>query len=114
MDLTKYPSTELFMAKDVLIAPHPYCVTDRHVAVAADYHFGILNEGTIKDAEKKGARCGVRGCVLSYDKHEKVLVIQVASDKQLQDVPGLQDYLLSIKDMATKDGYVGFAFYQKK
>lgn len=31
--------------------PHPYCITPKHVEVAADYHSGYLNEEAIEDAE---------------------------------------------------------------
>ena len=49
---------------------------------------------------------------VTYKEHEQGLIIEVDDTRDLKDIDGLQDYLLSIKDMATKDGYAGFAFKQ--
>jgi hypothetical protein len=100
--------------------PHPYCITPKHVAVAADHHCGMLNEAAIEDAEKRGARCGTcremakrnRDSVLSYREHETntALFIQVPQDRNLNAVQGLHAYLLSIKALAESLGVTGFAF----
>lgn len=93
--------------------PHPYCITPKHVGVAADQFAGILGEAALEAAEKQGARCGMRDCHLPYSKHEsvKTLFIKVPNrPKDLNDVPGLHAYLLSIKEQAEGLGITGFAF----
>jgi hypothetical protein len=39
--------------------PHPYCITPKHVRVAADHHSGLLGTAAIEDAEQRGAKCGI-------------------------------------------------------
>src|SRR5579863_6173438 len=93
--------------------PHPYCIIPKHVAVAADDFGGMLGESAIEAAERMGVRCGMNGCNLPYRKHESqvtlVIVVPVGS-RDLNAVPGLHKYLLSIKDKATELGVRGFAF----
>lgn len=108
---SKYPTTVNIRPIDVLIAPHPFCITHHHVAYAHDHHCGML---TPEAVDESGAPCGVPGCQLKFSQHEKVLLLEVASNEDLKNVPGLHEYLLEIKEMATKDGYAGFAFKQKR
>jgi hypothetical protein len=52
----------LFKVHDITsvnFKPHPYCITPRHVEIAADYHSGMLNEAAIRDAEQRGVKCGM-------------------------------------------------------
>lgn len=108
--LLKYPSIPVAKVIDTIPVPHPYCITPKHLRADSMY----LNADTIRLAEKDGAHCGTRGCKLSYDEHKSALLIEINSDeKELKDVPGLQDYLLSINDMAIADGYAGYAFIKK-
>jgi len=51
---------------------------------------------------------------LKYDEHETALLVEVDDKRELKEVDGLNDYLLSIKGMCEGDGFVGFAFIQKK
>ena len=108
--LSKYPSTDHLRIKDTIGVPHPYCVTPKHVVEASDHFCGMLGKEAIRSAEQKGAKCGVKGCSLSYEGHEHALLIEVNHPGELKDVPGLQEFLLSIKEMTEKDGFVGFAF----
>ena len=112
--LKEYPKTDKFECIDTIGVPHPYCITPKHVAVAADHHSGILDDGAVEDAERRGAKCGVRGCNLGYREHETAILVQVDDDRELKDVPGLKEYLLSIKERAEADKVAGFAFKQKK
>ena len=112
--LKEYPKTDKFECIDTIGMPHPYCITPKHVAVASDYHSGRLDGYAIEDAERRGARCGVRNCNLSWDEHEQAILVQVDDHRELKDVPGLQEYLLSIKERAENDKIAGFAFIQKK
>ena len=105
--LSKYPKTELFRVKDTIGVPHPYCIGTRHVVEAADHFCGMLG--------KKGIRCAMKfkdggRCQLAYEQHETALLIEVNHPGELKDVPGLNEYLLSIKEMCIKDGFAGMAF----
>lgn len=99
---------------DVLTTPHPYCITPKHL----EYCNGILSEYSIEHAESMGAKCGVKGCNLSYKEHEKVLLVsckhplKVKSDKTDEEMinPELHEWLKAINDQVTKDGYAGYAF----
>ena len=119
------PQNVVFHLLDVrkITQPHPYCITPKHVHVAADYHGGMLNESAIEDAERRGAHCGMKEqghlspyksnfCNLSYKEHKTdiVLFIEVPQIKDLNEVPGLHAYLMSIKEQAEKLGVTGFAF----
>jgi hypothetical protein len=96
--------------------PHPYCIGTRHVAYAADHCGGRLNENAIERAEKDGAHCGVSGCYISYRDHKTThaLHIAITDNHDLNAVPGLHAYLLTIKDAATALGIDGFAFPTEK
>ena len=111
--LKSYPKTEQFEVIDTIGVPHPYCITSKHVAYAADHCHGMLNEEAIRKAEKvKGAHCDVKNCNLSYNEHEQALL--VACYKDIQKNEELHRYLLKIKDEAEKNGYAGFAFLDKR
>ena len=102
-----------FKVIDTIGVPHPYCIMPKHVSVAADHHSGILDEAAIIDAESRGAKCGTCKGKLSYKEHEQALL--VGCKLEIKDAAGmvcpeLHQYLLTIKDEATKNGYAGFAF----
>jgi hypothetical protein len=108
--LIKYPHTDIFRIKDTIPVPHPYCITPEHMQLDKMY----MNGDTIQEAEKIcGAKCGMEGCKLSYDEHKIALLVEVDHDGELQDVPGLQEYLFSINDMTIRDGFAGYAFIKK-
>ncbi|MFA5401259.1 MAG: hypothetical protein WC359_12500 [Dehalococcoidia bacterium] len=98
---------------DTIGVPHPYCIGSKLVAFAADRHNGILGEAAIEDAERHGIHCEIckekMGKPLSYAEHKQALVIE--SKVEIDPTPNeLKEYLLSIKEEAEKNGYVGFAF----
>jgi len=97
---------------ETVCLPHPYMIGSRHVGHAADHFGGRLGKEAIADAERKGIYCEWRGCQLSYDKHESQMTafIEVGQNRDLNAVPGLHAYLLSIKEQATQLGIDGFAF----
>ncbi len=115
-DLPQPPKSAVFRLSQVkqVFLPHPYCIGTKHVVVASDHFGGMLTEDTIRDAEKRGAKCSTcrRGEVLPYDEHESqvALYIEVPQNRDLNAVSGLHAYLLSIKEQATKSGIEGFAF----
>lgn len=100
--------------------PHPFCITPRHVAYAADHHSGMLTAEAIVASR---APCGIgrngspiRGeppCNLGYHEHTSEMAIFVAikgRPDNLNDVPGLYDWLMAAKPVAEKHGVAGFAF----
>lgn len=92
-----------FRIIDTLTVPHPYCITSNHLKYSEIY----LDEYAIKEAEKHGVKCGI--CNKTYSEHEKVLLVEC--DKDFDDGKDeLHSFLLSIKDKATKNGYIGFSF----
>jgi hypothetical protein len=90
------------------------------VAYAADHCGGRLTKEAIRAAEKEGAVCDI--ChksgdrILSSDEHGSALLVDVydKAGRELNDMQDLRDWLVSIKDQATKDGFVGFAFRKAK
>lgn len=111
-----YPQSEKgnFKIIDKIGVPHPYCITPKHVAYAADNWGGVLSTDAIRDAERHGARCDIccrAGKILTVDAHKQALLVECKID--IKPVPDeLQAWLLSIKEEATKNGYAGFAFIQ--
>lgn len=116
--LKKYPKTDKFEIVDTIAVPHPYCITAKHVQVASDHYSGILGEAAIEGAEKEGARCDIcrqNGQTLTYKMHKTALLVCVNDPgKELAEIEGLKEYLLSIKEMAEKDDMAGFAFVRKE
>lgn len=101
---------------DKISLPHPYCITPRHVAWAADHFGGSLSADAIRDAEKHGARCDIcaksnRG-ILPYDQHETqtTLFVKVPQNRDLNNIPGLHQYLFQNKQTFIDKGIGGFAF----
>jgi hypothetical protein len=101
-----------FYAVDTIGVPHPYCITAKHVEIAADHFSGILGEDTIQRAEKMGAKCGICKGKLSWKEHEQAALIQCEQPLEQGDKinPELQAYLLALKPLAEEAGLAGFAF----
>lgn len=105
-----------FEVIDTMPVPHPYCITQHHVRIAADEFSGMLGEGAIQEAERKGYMCDIckkNKLNLKYVDHKKALL--VSCKKELKNQVGVADkelieYLRKHKDVATKEGYDGFAF----
>lgn len=110
--LKSYPKTDILKVIDTIGVPHPYCITPKHVAYASDHFCGLLSKDAIIQSEKHGAKCGICHGKLSYEEHETALLVEVNHKAELKDVPGLKDYLLSIKAKCESDGFAGFAFKQ--
>jgi hypothetical protein len=89
--------------------PHPYCITPKHVGVAADHHGGILGESAIEDAEKRGATCGICKGELSFKEHEQALLIDCKVDPKSAEKE-VQEWLKSLLPEVEKNGYAGFTF----
>jgi hypothetical protein len=84
------------------------------VSKAADHFCGMLSKEAIIQAEKQGAVCEIckksEKTILSFDEHRTALVVKVTGVKDLNKDADIKPYLLSIKEIAEKDGFVGFAF----
>ena len=114
-DFDKYPKTDMFQIINNMGIPHTYCIGNKHLNHASKYFNGVLNTEVIKDLEKTGNHyCYVKGCSLSYAEHEIALIVEVNFDGDINDAPGLQEYLSSCLVQAQEDGATGFAFVQKK
>lgn len=107
----KYPDSACgnFRIKTTIGVPHPYCITPKHVAYAADHCGGMLGEDAIRESEKHGARCDICKGKLKYEEHEQALVVGCKVDPKDKPV-SLQEWLKAIAPIAEKNGYVGFAF----
>ncbi len=99
-----------------IVLPHPYCITPKHIEYSSKRHSMFLTADTIREAEKEGkAVCGIckeqGGQILSYDEHvsNKVLFVGVPNHN-LEDIPGLKEYLLKIKPVCEEMKIQGFAF----
>jgi hypothetical protein len=96
--------------------PHPYCITSRHVAIASARFGGMLNEATIREAEKQGAYCDICAKsgqdILSFEKHKNnlTLFILVPQNRDLNAVDGLGKFLFENKQKFIDAGIQGFAF----
>lgn len=97
-----------FKVIDSIGVPHPYCITPKHIAYAADHHYGMLNADSIRESEENGARCDICKGKLSYDEHKQALLISCKTE--IKDNKELKEYLLSLKDKVIQDNYAGFAF----
>ncbi len=104
--IKKYPKTDLYEVVDTIGVPHAYTIGADHVADAADNHGGRLGEETMRKIQ-----CAHRGCRLTFDQHEKALVVKCKTD--LKD-ERLREYLKSIAEMCSNDGFVGFVFIDGK
>ena len=112
-----YSKTDVFEVIDHIANPHPYMITPKHIVHASDNYSGILSKSAIEGLENMEGKgcCGVKDCCLTYGEHEKVLLVEVNSSKQLEDIKEeLETYLISIREKAEEAGYVGFAFKQKE
>jgi hypothetical protein len=106
-----------FFVCDTIGVPHPYCITDKHVTLAADNFSGILSKEAIENAEKHGAKCGICKGKLSFAQHEQALLVECRVDMKQEDGsanPELHAYLLKCKEMCEQDKYAGFAFLDRR
>ncbi len=102
-----------FRVVDIITTPHPYCITARHVVLAADHFRGILGKEAMKEADRLGIRCGVKDCYLLYEDHQTALLVDCDIEMKGEDgkaTPELYDYLLKCKLECENHGYAGFAF----
>ena len=107
-----------FLVIDTIGVPHPYCITPKHLK---ENDGMCLTKDSMREAEKRGAVCDI--CkkinrksgrpILTIDEHEQALLVACSVDPKEDKGKELQEYLLSIKEMAVKDNFAGFAFLKK-
>ena len=101
-----------FKVIDTIGVPHPYCITPKHLEYSEGIYLdipGAEKRGAVCDICRKAVRAGKQDKVLTYDEHEHALLVNCKID--IQPCPDeLKDWLLSIKEEATTNGYAGFAF----
>lgn len=100
---------------DTIPAPHPFMITSRHVAMAADRFGGMLTQECLIACEKRGDGCGMR-CGISAEEHGQALKVfclkPMFKKKKKEATVELHKFLLKLKEKYGKK-YVGFAFVQK-
>lgn len=102
-----------YVVIDTIGVPHPYCITERHVAYASDHCGGMLGAEAIERAERAGAKCGICKGKLKWKEHEQALLVSCKKDINGEDGkadPELRAYLLKCTPQAEADGFAGFAF----
>lgn len=114
-DFPNPPEGSPFRLREVkkISIPHPYGIKAAHVVVASDKFGGRLGEEAIKYAERQGITCFICQGQYKFEDHtnDLTLVIEVDSGQHnLNSLPGLKEYLLSIKMRAEELGVKGFAF----
>jgi hypothetical protein len=105
-----------YRVRETIPVPHPYCITPKHVQVAADQFGGMLGVVAVKSAEKQGAKCGICKGKFAFEEHGTALLVECG--RELKDAKGsaepeLHAYLLKCKPLCEADKYVGFAFVRR-
>lgn len=90
-----------FEVTNIIGVPHPFVVGSKHVSYAADHCGGMLGE----EVMEKIPCCH---CKKKYSEHGIALV--VSCHRPTAKNAELQGYLISIKDRAEAEGFVGFVF----
>jgi len=109
--------------------PHPYCITEKHIAYVADHRNGMLTADAIHECEKRGIRCGMyhdshgrwknrrtfdfhSQCCVPYEehKHDTVLFLKTTVNKEIRELENIMEYLKSIQNVLKQEGIDGVAF----
>jgi len=64
--LKEYSFIEVKNIQDVNHKPHPYCITEKHVAYVSDHYNGMLSTQAVQSLEKEKGR-GMCGMYISPD-----------------------------------------------
>jgi cytidine deaminase len=106
VDWPRSKTGRFYVCEDAPAIGHHFCVTDKHVAYAADKCHGILG-----DEAAAAHPCGI--CKRPYEDHkEKILFIfcEANAKEEGEAQEELQEYLTSIVERTEAAGYAGFAF----
>ena len=110
----KYPKTDMFRIVDSVTLPHEYSFGAKLQGFMAVNYEGNMHRLGIAEYEKiHGPGCCAEGCNLTIEEHVVALVVEIDSNKKLENIPGLQDYLQSCMELAKKDGATGFSYIRK-
>lgn len=130
-DFDIYPKQDDFSVAGKTFNPHPYMITPYHLE-NNPHHMYIGKEqieqmesdishslcGWGRTASGKYVKKGKSACSLLYEEHESILIVKVSPDYmktidgQSKEKKELRAYLLSIKDLMEKDGFIGVAFME--
>lgn len=101
-----------FKIIDTVGVPHPYCITPKHLEYSEGMYLdipGAEEKGAVCDICRVAVKAGKQDRILTFEEHEHALLVECKIE--IQPTPDeLKNWLLSIKDEATKNGYAGFAF----
>ena len=122
-----YPKSENenFWVENSIGVPHPYCITPKHLEWSnsmvldvpgaeqrsREAHPGNPGKWAVCDICRKLVNKRMQPGILTYEQHEQALVIGCKGELES---PELKAYLLAIKEEAEKNGYVGFAFVDRR
>ena len=110
----KYPKTDIFRIVGSQTLPHDYSFGAKLQGFMAVNYESNMHRLGIREYEKiHGPGCCVEGCTKTIDEHVVALVVEVDSDKELGNIPGLQKYLQSCMELAAEDGATGFSYIRK-
>lgn len=105
-----------FKIVDTIGVPHPYCISNKHLQYNDSMYLG--KEEIIKmETEHDQVRCDIclkndNDKILLFEEHKQALLVECKAE--IKDNEELRKYLLSIKDLTEKNGFVGFAFLDKR
>lgn len=110
-------SNNNFKVVDTIGVPHPYCISPKHLQYNDSMYLG--SEQIIKmEKDHDNVRCDIclnnhdHDKILLFEEHKQALLVECKADIKNND--DLKEYLLSIKDLADKNNFVGFAFLDKR
>lgn len=104
-----------FFVVDTIGVPHPFMITNHHVAWASNHNGGILGMDAMEKAKALNRGCGI--CHEEYSKHETAVLIGCKIDIKKKDGTAnkeLHKYLLKNKKNCEKEHLAGYAFIDRK
>lgn len=108
---------ELLRVENINYKPHPYCIGSAHVVFASDHFGGMLGRPAIEHAERKGIKCGMKGCHVKFEDHtsDTVVLVKIRKDVadrkcKLTDLDGVKVWWENAESVCKKLGIDGFAF----
>lgn len=113
-----------FKIIDTIGVPHSYCINQLHLKYNTSMYLG--EEQIVRmERDHNNVRCDTckklnrkEGTqILLWNEHKKALLVECLIEATNKDghimIPELHQYLLKVKDLATKNGYEGFGFIRR-
>lgn len=126
----RYPKHKSFICDSYTFHPHPYMITPYHLE--NNPHHMYIGDEQIEQMESdinhslcgwgrtgsgKREKKGQTACTLLIKEHERIMVIKIdgsyikSTDGQ-GDKNKLRNYVKSINELVTEDGFVGYVFME--